>query len=175
MLLRRALVLGDGALASAMLDDLARTRDVRVARLAGFEGQPDDVVSRALSEQDVVLSVLPAASAASALQRLLLARQLVADANTRGEEALALDDVAREKKVAACLGCGEELARRLTGAESANDARVIALLTTALARRLLTGDFRDHWGVWTPERILARVGMAHGLRQDLRERGVALR
>jgi hypothetical protein len=62
---------------------------------------------------------------------------------------------------------------RLLGA-APDDVRAAALVTAALARRLLTGDFRPHWGIWTPERLLARAGLAHGLREDLRERGVAL-
>jgi hypothetical protein len=48
-------------------------------------------------------------------------------------------------------------------------------VATALARRLLTGDFRGHWGVWTPERLGQREGLAHGILQDLAERGVQSR
>jgi hypothetical protein len=175
MFLRRALVLGEGALASAIADDLERTRDLSVTRLAGLERRDDDAVAALLSEQHVVVSALRADDAAAALRRLLEARQLVADANARADDALALDGLALEKTVAACVGCGVELAPHLVGTDAAAEVHVAALVTSALARRLMTGDFRDHWGIWTPERLLARVGMAHGIRQDLRERGVALR
>lgn len=70
-----------------------------------------------------------------------------------------------------------DLARLLAGPGASIERMsvlIAALMTTALARRLLTGDFRPHWGIWTPERIAARVGMVHGIRQDLRERGVEL-
>jgi saccharopine dehydrogenase-like NADP-dependent oxidoreductase len=171
MLLRRVLVLGEGPLASAMAEDLERTRDLKVTHLTRIEGAP----AGALAEQDVVISAIAADAALGTLRRLLEARQLVADSTVRVEEALPLDGLALEQKVAACVACGEPLARLLLDGAGVSEPRVEALLATALARRMLTGDFRDHWGVWTPERILARVGMAHGLRQDLRERGVALR
>jgi hypothetical protein len=175
MLLRRALVLGDGPLASAMAEDLASTRDLSVTSAAALARQADGGLADQFSDCDVVLSALPPESAAGALPPLLQARCLVADANARLDDARALHALALEKKLAACVGCGEGLALLLAGPAVAADVRVAALLTTALARRLLTGDFRDHWGIWTPERLVARVGMAHGLRQDLRERGIELR
>lgn len=164
MLLRRALVLGSGPLAEAMAEDLGQTRDLSVT-LAGAAD---------VSEFDVVLSAVPPERAAATLRGLIEAKCLVADAGTRFEDALPLDGLAAAKQVAACVSCGStELARLI--AVQGLDVRVAALMTTALARRLLTGDFRPHWGIWTPERLAARVGMAHGIRQDLRERGVELR
>jgi len=157
-----------------MAEDLKRTRDLSVTSAAALARQADGSLADPFSDCDVVLSALPAESAAAALQPLLLAKCLVADANARIDDARALQALALEKRLAACVGCGDALAR-LLAPRAASDLRVSALLTTALARRLLTGDFRDHWGIWTPEQVVARVGMAHGLRQDLRERGVELR
>lgn len=169
MPLRRALVLGGGELAEAMAEDLGRTRDLSVTLAEAAD----------VSEFDVVLSAVPPERAAATLRGLIEAKCLVADAGARVEDALPLDGLAAAKQVAACVGCGSlELARLLAGPGPSIehiDVRVAALMTTALARRLLTGDFRPHWGIWTPERLVARVGMAHGIRQDLRERGVELR
>jgi hypothetical protein len=166
MLQRRALVLATGELAATMARDLESARDLTV-RIA----HPGDAALPALLEhQDVVLSGALPGNAVDLLRRLLEAGRPVADVAAPVDAALACDPLARDRQVAACVGCGS-LAERLSLPAS---ERVAALMTTAIARRLLTGDFRPHWGIWTPERLLARVGLAHGLREDLRERGIRL-
>lgn len=188
VLLRRALVLGDGSTARVMAEDLARSLDLHV-RLAEESQIPiGDAFHTLAGGFDVVLCALAPAEGRRLLRLCLEARILVADASTRIEDALALHDLALAKEATACVGCGRQGLAVLIGRADAEceiedtrpdgqsiDARVAALMATALARRLLTGDFRGHWGVWTPERLAARVGMAHGILQDLRERGIDVR
>ncbi|MGE0452543.1 MAG: saccharopine dehydrogenase NADP-binding domain-containing protein [Vicinamibacteria bacterium] len=137
-------------------------------------------------EFDVVVSALPARLGAGALRATIAANRLVADASAPDAEARGLDALAIEMEVAACVGCGKDGLARLLGWSGIElragreadagvlDARVAGLMAAALARRLLTGDFRGHWGVWTPERLGARAGIAHGILEDLRARGLAI-
>ena len=163
MFTRRALVVGSGTAAATIAEDLARVRDlvVRVASDADTAG-----------EQDVVVSAAAPDRAVEVLRGVIEAKCSVADLRAPLQDALALDALAREKEQAVCVRCSE-LARLLGAAPS--DERAAALVTAALARRLLTGDFRPHWGLWSPERLLSHPGLAHGIREDLRERGLELR
>jgi hypothetical protein len=162
-----ALVVGRGSLAATMAEDLARMREIVVSAASGEDGA---ALERLLAEQHVLVSAAPPAEAAALLRRATLAKCLSADVEAPLPQALELDALLREKQLTACVGC-RETARQLGYA--GHDERAVALVTTALARRLLTGDFRPHWGAWTPGRVLQRTGMAHGIREDLRERGVS--
>lgn len=206
----RAVVLGAGRVGEAAALDLlgfyenetevtvVDTRPDRLAELARngrlltrqLDVSEPSRVSALVREFNLVVSALPARLGAAALRATLGANRLVADAATPEAEARALDALAVEMEVAACVGCGRDGLARLLGsaglevragsgsdpargsAHAASDARVAGLMAAAFARRLLTGDFRGHWGVWTPERLAARIGMAHGVVEDLRQRGI---
>jgi lysine 6-dehydrogenase len=51
-------------------------------------------------------------------------------------------------------------------------SRCTAFVGTAVARRLLTGDFRGQWGVFAPETLGRRPGFLHGILADLEARGI---
>lgn len=51
-------------------------------------------------------------------------------------------------------------------------SRTTAFVATAVARRMLSGDFRGQSGVFPPEWLGARVGFLHGVLVDLEDRGV---
>jgi hypothetical protein len=163
MFTRRALVVGSGTAAATVAEDLARVSEL-VVSLAS----PD----AAWDEPDIVVSAAAPELADDVLRRAIASKVPVADMHAPLQDALALDALAREKQQAVCVRCSE-LARLLGAAPS--DERAAALVTAALARRLLTGDFRPHWGLWSPEHLLSHPGLAHGIREDLRERGLELR
>ncbi len=172
---------------------VADTRAERLSELArrGILTRQIDLsepgrVGDLVREFDVVVSALPARLGGGALRATIAANRLMADASAPDAEARGLDPLAVEMEVAACVGCGRDGLVRLLGwsgielragheqEAGAIDARVAGLMAAAFARRLLTGDFRGHWGVWTPERLGARAGIAHGILQDLRARGLAV-
>jgi len=185
MFLRRALVLGDGPLGRAIADDLGRSREMSVTVVAAQALGDAAAVAKLVSEFAVVLNALPAPQALSALSATIEANRLIADAVSPVDQARPFDARAVEMEVAACVGCGREGLAALLGRDpviGGNGASAAALEThlgawmaTAWARRLLTGDFRGHWGVWTPERLAARVGMRHAVLADLGERGIDVR
>ena len=164
MLVRRVLVIGRGAAAATLAEDLGRASGLAVIAAAGDEA---DLV-RLFSGHELVASAAAGADAPAVLQRALEAGCGVADLGAPLPETSQLDGLARSKQVVACVRCAD--LAQLIGAPPGE--RAAALLTAALARRLLTGDFRPHWGIWTPGRLAARPGMRHGLREDLRERGL---
>ena len=163
MFTRRALVIGSGAAASTIAEDLARVPEL-VVSVASADGGWQD-------EPDVVVSAAAPELADAVLRRVIATKVPAADLHAPLPDARELDALAREKQQPVCVRCSE--LARLLGAAPA-DERAAALVGAALARRLLTGDFRPHWGIWSPERLLARAGLAHGVREDLRERGIEL-
>jgi hypothetical protein len=163
MFTRRALVIGNGAAASEIAEDLSRVRNLLVGVASDTHSSQDG--------PDIVASAAAPELAADVLRRAIEIKVPVADMHVPLQDALALDSLAREKQQPVCVRCAE--VARLLGT-APDDVRAASLVTAALARRLLTGDFRPHWGIWTPERLLARAGLAHGLREDLRERGITL-
>jgi hypothetical protein len=163
MFTRRALVIGNVAADAALLEDLSRVPGLLVGVASDVPGSHD--------APDIVASAAAPELAAEVLRRAIEIKVPVADMHAPLQDAMALDGLAREKHQPVCVRCAE--VARLLGA-APDDVRAAALVTAALARRLLTGDFRPHWGIWTPERLLARPGLAHGLREDLRERGIPL-
>lgn len=196
--MKRAIVLGAGRVGGAAALDLARTPETRVsvadcspdalAELRETSREPIETLAVDLSRPgsaaslvegfNVVVSALPAGLALPALRAVIESNRLVADAGAPVDDAARLDDLAVEMEVAACVGCDVSGLLRIAPAltlhrepPAEEEAQLAGLLLAALARRLLTGDFRGHWGVWTPERLRARVGMAHGLVADLRKRG----
>lgn len=186
MLLRRAVVLGCGPLSELIAEDLSRSRDLSVTLARATDLLDSDGLQALVAPFAVVVSAAPPPLGAATLRAVIAANRLIADASTPVEEALSLEDLAVEMEVAACVGCSSQGLKRLLGTPDTAlgagdvpgdgatiDVNTAALMATALARRLLTGDFRGHWGVWTPARLAARVGMAHGILQDLSERGLA--
>lgn len=181
-------MLGGGPLAQLVAEDLSRARDVSITLADAVDASDPEAVRALVPQFNVVVSALPPHLGSAALRAVIEANRQIADTSTPVEQALALEDLAIEMEVAACVGCGCSGLQLLIGRSDAAleiaeasargqplDARVAALMATALARRLLTGDFRGHWGVWTPEHLATRVGMAHGILQDLRERGIDVR
>lgn len=169
------MVLGKGPLAEAMAADLSREPDLHVT-LA--DASDPARVGALVSDCGAVLSAAEPRAGAAVLRAVIEANRMVADAVTPVAEAIALHELALRMDVAACVGCDGAGLTRLLGARASlaplSADRLPALMAAALARRLLSGDFRGHWGVWAPDRLAARVGLAHGIAQDLRERGVAL-
>src|SRR5262245_37856823 len=153
MLLRRALVVGRGSLAATMVEDLSRERDIVVCSADPGDGA---AIERLLADQHVLVSAAPGDEALAVLRGAAEAKCFAADVDAPLPKALELDVALREKLVTACVGC-RDVARQL--GYGGEDERAVALVTTALARRLLTGDFRPHWGAWTPARLLQRTGM----------------
>ncbi len=183
MFLRKAVVLGDGAVARAMAEDLGRSREMSVTVVAASALADSEAVASLVGDFGVVLNALPADRAIGALRATIESNRLIADAGSAAPEVLSLHERAVEMEVAACVGCGREGLAALLGRSSlaisgedqdlaSLDARIAAWMATAWARRLLTGDFRGHWGVWTPERLGARVGMRHAILEDLGGRGI---
>ncbi len=174
MFLRRTVVLGRGGLASAIAEALRGERDLHVATAPELDLTDARLTRERVAECGVVVSAAPRRLGAAVLRTLIEARRMVADAVTPVAEALPLHERAVARQVAVCLGCDGDGLGRLLGRPAAalGGHRLVAQLAAALARRLLTGDFRGHWGVWTPEQLAGRVGMAHGIAQDLRERGI---
>lgn len=183
MFLRKAVVLGDGEVARAMAEDLGRSREMSVTVVAAATLTDSEAVGSIVGDFGVVLNALPADRALGALRATIESNRLIADAGTPANEAQAFHDRAVEMEVAACVGCGRnglaallgrsDLAVTGDGQDLASlEARIAAWMATSWARRLLTGDFRGHWGVWTPERLGARVGMRHAIVKDLGERGI---
>lgn len=163
------------------LSELARTGSLLTRQLDLSEASR---VGDLVREFNVVVSALPSRLGSGALRATIAANRLVADASAPDADARELDALAVEMEVAACVGCGRDGLARLLGwpgielrsgpeqGAGAIDARVAGLMAAAFARRLLTGDFRGHWGVWTPERLGARPGIAHGILAELRQRGI---
>lgn len=183
MFLRKAVVLGDGAVARAMAEDLGASRQMSVTVVAASALADSKSVASLVGDFAVVLNALPRDRALGALAATIESNRLIADAGTAAADARALDQRAVEMEVAACVGCGREGLAALFGRDAVAvrdesrelaslDTRIAACMATAWARRLLTGDFRGHWGVWTPERLGARVGMRHAILKDLGERGI---
>jgi saccharopine dehydrogenase-like NADP-dependent oxidoreductase len=183
MFLRKAVVLGDGQVARAMAEDLSRSRQMSVTVAAAAALADSQSVASLVGDFAVVLNALPPDRALGALAATIESNRLIADAGTAGSDARALDQRAVEMEVAACVGCGREGLAALLGRSDLEisdehrdlaslDARIAAWMATAWARRLLTGDFRGHWGVWTPERLGARVGMRNAILEDLGGRGI---
>lgn len=183
MFLRKAVVLGDGAVARIMAEDLGLSREMSVTVVGAARLADSQAIVSLVGDFAVVLNALPRGRALGALAATIEANRLIADAGTAASDARALHDRSVEMEVAACVGCGREglaalfdrsdLAIRDESRDLPSlDARIAACMATAWARRLLTGDFRGHWGVWTPERLGARVGMRHAIVKDLGERGI---
>jgi hypothetical protein len=182
MFLRKAVVLGDGPVGRAMAEDLGRSREMSVTVVAASALVEPQAMVSLVGDFGVVLNALPPNQALRALRASIESNRLIADAGTAASAAQALEARAVEMEVAACVGCGRDgLAALLgrteitvrDGADPASlDSRIAACMATAWARRLLTGDFRGHWGVWTPERLGGRVGMRHAIVKDLGERGI---
>jgi hypothetical protein len=177
MFLRRAVVLGRGELGSAIAEAFASERDLEVTAAPDLDLANEGVTRRRVAECGVVVSAAPRPLAAQVLRAVIEAGRSIADAATPVAEALPFHERAVARQVAVCVGCDSAgLARLLgrdgVGAPAPDEQRLAALMAVSLARRLLTGDFRGHWGVWTPARLADRVGMAHGIAQDLRERGI---
>ena len=176
--MRCAVVLGGGPLSELIVGDLSGAHDLSVTLAQAVDLSDPAAVQALVAPFNVVVSAAPPSLGAATLRAVIAANRLIADASTPVEQALSLEDLAVEMEVAACVVCGSQGLARLLGKPGDGqliDARIAALMATALARRLLTGDFRGHWGVWTPERLATRVGMAHGILQDLRERGIDVR
>ena len=183
MFSRKAVVLGDGNVARAMAEDLGRSREMSVSVVAAATLTDSEAVASLVGDFDVVLNALPVDRALGALRATIESKRPIADASTVATEAQGLDARAVEMEVAACVGCGRDGLATLLGRNDlavsgegqdleSLDARIAAWMATAWARRLLTGDFRGHWGVWTPERLGARVGMRHAILKDLGGRGI---
>jgi hypothetical protein len=193
---RRAAVLGDGPVADLVVEDLSREADFELRRVSARQhdlGSPD-VVRAQLEDAQAVISAVPAPQAAHVLRSVLQAKRPCVDVGTEVSEALGLESLTHGRDLSACVGCGimgVELAiaaarpaaagvRWSLRGEAAEKTeqwgeRVAALMAAALARRVVSGDFRGHPGVWTPERLGRRVGMLHGLLADLKERGIDVR
>jgi saccharopine dehydrogenase-like NADP-dependent oxidoreductase len=54
----------------------------------------------------------------------------------------------------------------------ASISRLAGLTAAAVARRIVSGDFRGQWGVFAPEVLGRRLGLLHGVLNDLAARGV---
>ena len=171
-------MLGDGEVARAMAEDLGRSREISVTVVATATLTDSAAVAQLVCDFGVVLNALPGDQALGALRATIESNRLIADAATAETEARAFHELAVEMEVAACVGCGRKGLAALLGRSdfavsgdlqdlASLEARIAACMATAWARRLLTGDFRGHWGVWTPERLGARVGMRHAILKDL--------